>query len=44
MIATAVGMEYRELIDRIVCSARGRVEFQPSQIVPEALSSSSILV
>ena len=44
MIATAVGMEYRELIDRIVCSARGRMEFQPSQIVPEALSSSSILV
>jgi D-alanine-D-alanine ligase len=44
MIATAVGMEYRELIDRIVCSARERMEFQPSQIVPEALSSSSILV
>jgi D-alanine-D-alanine ligase len=44
MIATAVGMEYRELIDRIVCSARERVELRPSQIVPEALSSSSILV
>jgi len=44
MIATSVGMDYRELIDRIVCSAKERVEFQPSEVVPEALSSSSIFV
>jgi D-alanine-D-alanine ligase len=54
MIATAVGMEYRELIDRIVRSAlertalertaRERKTAQSSEILPEALASSSILV
>ena len=44
MIATAAGMEYRELIDRIVTSAMQRSEPQGPGAVPEALSSSSILV
>ena len=44
MIATAVGMGYRELIDRIVTSAMRRSESQVLEAVPEALSSSSILV
>jgi D-alanine-D-alanine ligase len=44
MIAAAVGMGYRDLIDRIVRSARERVEFQYSEVVPEAPSPSSILV
>jgi D-alanine-D-alanine ligase len=44
MIATAVGMEYRELIDRIVRSALERRTAQSSEVLPEALSSSSILV
>jgi D-alanine-D-alanine ligase len=44
MIAAAVGMGYRELIGRIVRSAQERVEFQSSEVVPEAPSPSSILV
>ncbi len=44
MIATAVGMGYRELIDRIVTSAMRRSESQVPEAAPEALSSSSILV
>jgi D-alanine-D-alanine ligase len=44
MIATAAGMEYRELIDRIVRSARERMETHSSGVVPERRSASSILV
>jgi len=44
MIAAAVGMGYRELIGRIVRSAQERVEFQSSEVAPEAPSPSSILV
>jgi D-alanine-D-alanine ligase len=44
MIATAVGMDYRELIGRIVTSALRRSRPQAPGAVPEALSSSSILV
>jgi D-alanine-D-alanine ligase len=45
MIATAVGMGYRELIDRIIASAAERVAAQSClAAVPETPSSSSILV
>jgi D-alanine-D-alanine ligase len=44
MIAAAVGMSYRELMERIVTSARERAEADPSEVVPEASYTSSILV
>jgi len=44
MIATAAGMSYRQLIDRILASALGRVEDQPSDVPLQASYSSSILV
>jgi D-alanine-D-alanine ligase len=44
MIATAAGMSYRQLIDRIIRSAQERMEFQDPEVVSEELSSSSILV
>jgi D-alanine-D-alanine ligase len=44
MIATAVGMDYRELIRRIVTSAVQRSGDQLPALVSEAVSSSSILV
>lgn len=44
MIATAVGMGYRELIDRIVASTMERAAAQSCAFVPETSSPSSILV
>lgn len=44
MIATAVGMGYRELIDRIVASTMERTTAQTCAFVPETSSPSSILV
>jgi D-alanine-D-alanine ligase len=46
MIATAVGMSYRELIDRIVCSAleRSRAHTREELPLSSVLPSSSILV
>ena len=44
MIATAVGMGYRELIDRIVASTMERRAAQSCPAVPDASSPSSILV
>ena len=44
MIAAAVGLGYRELVDRIVASTMERAAAQSCAFVPEASSPSSILV